>query len=185
MAGQNAMSLADFALLAAQFALLSLLSIGGYATVLPDVHRQLVVERGWLDDAGFAQAVALGQSAPGPNIMIIGVLGWLAAGPLGLLACLGGILLPSTLLVWRVSRWAGQNRRHPLLLAFQTGAAPLVLGLTLASGWLLARPVLSEQRPAAGLLLLAVCAIGSAWRPRLPPLAWLLVGAVLGGLGLV
>lgn len=179
------MSLAEFGLLAAQFALLSLLSIGGYATVLPEVQRQLVVERGWLSDAGFAQTVALGQSAPGPNIMVIGVLGWVAAGPLGLLACLGGILLPSTLLVWRVSRWAGANREHPLLLAFQTGAAPLVLGLTLASGWLLAKPVLDADRSAAGLALLALVALGSAWRPRSPPLVWLVLGFALGGLGLV
>lgn len=179
------MSIHEFLLLALQFALLSLLSIGGYATVLPDVQRQLVVERGWLSEAGFAQAVALGQSAPGPNIMVIGVLGWMAAGPLGLLACLGGILLPSTLLVWRFSRWAGANREHRLLRAFQIGAAPLVLGLTLASGWLLARPVLDNQRWASGLLLLAATAIGSAWRPKLPPLAWLAGGALLGGLGLV
>jgi len=179
------MSLGDFLLLAAQFALLSLLTIGGYATVLPEVHRQLVAERGWLSDAGFAQGVALGQSAPGPNIMVIGVLGYLAAGPLGLLACLGGILLPSTLLVWRVSRWARANRGHRWLIAFQIGAAPLVLGLTLASGWLLARPVLDSQRLAAGLLLLAGVALGSAWRPKWPPLLWLLAGAGFGVLGLV
>lgn len=179
------MSGIEFAQLAAQFALLSLLSIGGYATVLPDVHRQLVLERGWLSEAGFAQAVALGQSAPGPNILVIGVLGWVAAGPLGLLACLGGILLPSTLLVWRFSRWAGENREHPALLAFQTAAAPVVLGLTFASGCLLALPAWDGPQPLAGLLLLAAVAIGSALRPRLPPLAWLLLGAGLGGLGLV
>ena len=179
------MSASEFLQLALQFALLSLLSIGGYATVLPDVQRQLVVERGWLTESSFAQAVALGQSAPGPNIMVIGVLGWMAAGPLGLLACLGGILLPSTLLVWRFSRWAGANREQALLQAFQIGAAPLVLGLTLASGWLLARPVLDNERWTGGLLLLAATAIGSAWRPKLPPLAWLLAGALLGAVGLV
>jgi chromate transporter len=175
----------DFLMLAAQFALLSLLSIGGYATVLPDVHRQLVLQRGWLDDAGFAQAVALGQSAPGPNIMVIGVLGWMAAGPLGLLACLGGILLPSTLLVWRVSRWARGNGQHPLLRAFQIGSAPLVLGLTLASGWLLARPLLVSERVAGGVLLLGLVAMGSALKPRWAPLLWIAFGAGAGVMGWV
>lgn len=179
------MTLLDFAWLAAQFALLSLLTIGGYATVLPEVHRQLVTERGWLSDAAFAQGVALGQSAPGPNIMVIGVLGYLAAGPLGLLACLGGILLPSTLLVWRVSRWARANREHAWLVAFQVGAAPLVLGLTLASGWLLARPVLDSERLVAGVGLLGFVAVGSAWRGKWPPLLWLAIGAACGVLGLV
>lgn len=157
--------------------LLSLLTIGGYATVLPDLHRQLVVERGWLTDAAFAQGVALGQVVPGPNILVMGVLGWLAAGWQGLTACLLGILLPSTLLVWRASRWVRVNQDHPLLRAFQTGSAPLVLGLTLASGWLLARPML--ENPRDGLLLLAVV-LGSAWRPKGPPLLWLGLGAAWG-----
>ncbi len=162
------MSLADFLLLSAQFGLLSLLSIGGYATVLPDAQRYLVGQRGWLDEASFAQAVALGQVAPGPNILIFGVLGWMAAGWPGLIACLGGILLPSTLLVWQAGRWARKNREHAMLIAFQTGSAPLVLGLTLASGG-----------------LLAVVALGSALRPRWPPLLWLALGAAAGGLGLL
>ncbi len=174
------MSWFDFLQLFAQFCLLSLLSIGGYVTVLPDVHRQLVEQRHWLDEAGFAQAVAIGQSAPGPNIMVIGVVGWMAAGPLGLLACVGGILLPSTLLVWQVGRWARSHRDHAALQAFRVGTAPLVLGLSLASAGLLATPFLNT---AVAWLLLLVVAVGVAMRPGLPPILWLALGALLGALG--
>ena len=172
----------EFAELFAQFCLLSLLSIGGYVTVLPDVHRHLVEQRQWLDEAGFAQAVALGQSAPGPNILVIGVLGWAAAGPLGLVACLGGILLPSSLLVLRVGRWARANREHALQRAFQTGSAPLVLGLSLASAALLATPFLHAV--SAWLLLLGV-ALATIQAPRVPPVAWIALGALAGALGLI
>ncbi|MBN8504597.1 MAG: chromate transporter [Burkholderiales bacterium] len=164
-----------------QCCLLSLLTIGGYATVLPDLQRQLVAERGWLSDAGFAQGVALGQVVPGPNILVIGVLGWMAAGAAGLLATLIGILLPSSLLVWRAGSWVRQNRDHRLLLAFQVGSMPLVLGLTLASAWLLAKPMLSQG--AGGFALLALISLGSAWRAKWPPLLWLAVGAAAGVLG--
>ena len=98
------MSGADWLALFLQCCALSLLTIGGYATVLPDLHRQLVVERGWLGDAAFAQGVALGQVVPGPNILVVGVQGYLGAGWMGLTTCLAGILLPSSLLVWRASR---------------------------------------------------------------------------------
>ncbi len=174
----------EFLHLSAQFALLSLLSVGGVSAILADTHRLLVVERHGLSDAGFAQGVALGQAMPGPNILVVAVLGWMAAGPLGLIACLGGILLPSTLLVWRFSAWARQHRDSRLLRAFQLGCAPLVLGLTLAGCVVLARPYLSEGRW-LGFALLAAVALGSAWRPKWPPLAWLAVGAVAGALGWV
>lgn len=176
------MTVIDFLGLFAQFLLLSLLSIGGYATVLPDAHRALVDERGWLDEAGFSQSVALGQVVPGPNFLVFGMLGWSAAGWAGVVACLGGILLPSSLLVARVSPWVRTHREHPWLRAFQVGSAPLVLGLVLASAWLLARPTLDG--PAAALLLLAV-AVGTALRPRWPPLGWLGLGALAGAAGLV
>ena len=178
------MSATEFLHLTAQFALLSLLSVGGVSAILADTQRLLVVERGWLSDAGFAQGVALGQAMPGPNILVVAVLGWMAAGPTGLLACLAGVLLPSTLVVWRFSAWARQNRESRMLRAFQLGCAPLVLGLTLAGSVVLARPYLSNDRW-LGFGLLAMVALGSAWRPKIPPLAWLGLGAGLGAIGWV
>lgn len=177
------MSLTDGLSLFGQFMLLSLLSIGGYATVLPDAHRHLVEQRGLLSDTEFAQAVALGQVNPGPNILIMGMLGWAAAGWSGLLACLLGILLPSTLLVWRVSLWVRRHRDHPALCAFQAGSLPLVLGLTFASALLLAQPFV--RNGVLAWLLLATVAAGMAWKPRLPPLAWLVLGGCAGALGWV
>jgi chromate transporter len=180
----------DLLQLAAQFGLLSLLSVGGYVTVLPDVHRQLVITRGLLDDASFAQAVALGQASPGPNIIVIGVLGYAAAGPWGLVACLGGILLPSTLLVVYAGRWARGHAEHWALRAFKAGTPPLLVGLTAASAWLLALPTVSQSlehwpRNLGAVALLAAVAMGCQRWPMLPPVAWLLAGAVAGVAGWV
>ncbi|MBB5206283.1 chromate transporter [Inhella inkyongensis] len=172
------MTALSFWSLAGDFALLSLLSIGGVNAILADSQRLLVQRHGLLDEAGFAQAVALGQAAPGPNILVVAVLGWMAAGPLGLLACLGGILLPSTLLVWRFARWAEANRQHPGLRAFQVGSAPLVLGLTLAGAALLAQPY-AHSAPAWGCI--ALVALGSL-RWGGPPLLWLALGGLIGAL---
>jgi chromate transporter len=173
----------DFLTLAAQFGLLSLLSIGGVSAILADSQRILVVQHGWLTEAQFAHGVAIGQAAPGPNILVVAVLGWMAAGPLGLLACLGGVLLPSTLLVWRFSAWARRNPKHRGLQAFQAGSAPLVLGLTLSGCVVLAQPYMPHSSAWAWVLLVLV-AVGSA-KTRLAPVLWLALGAVAGAAGWV
>ena len=53
----------------------------------------------WITDAQFTASIALAQAAPGPNVLFVAVLGWNVAGPLGALATMIGILLPSTVLV--------------------------------------------------------------------------------------
>lgn len=172
----------DILQVGAQFMLLSLLSIGGVSAVLADSQRILVHEHHWLTDTAFTESVALAQAAPGPNFLVMAVVGWMGAGPLGLLACLGGILLPSTLVCWRFGRWADANQKHPMLLAFQRGCAPLVLGLTMSGAWVLGRPYGQAGWPAwTWVAVVAVGAVKLNW----PPWVWLGLGAGLGMLGWV
>ena len=65
------------------FLTLSLLSIGGAMSTAPEMHRYLVVERGWLGEADFTTAIALAQAAPGPNVLFVPVLGFQVAGLAG------------------------------------------------------------------------------------------------------
>lgn len=69
-------SAADWWLLMAHFASLSLLAIGGAVSTVPEMHRVLVQQQHWLIDSQFNAAIALGQAAPGPNILFIALLGW-------------------------------------------------------------------------------------------------------------
>ena len=85
--------------------MLSLLAVGGAITTAPDMHRYIVGEHHWITDAQFSASIAIAQAAPGPNVLFVAVLGWNVAGPLGALATMVGILLPSTAL--SLSRRAG------------------------------------------------------------------------------
>ena len=62
------------------FALLSLLAFGGANAVMPEMHRLAVDRHGWMTDADFADLFALAQAAPGPNAMIVTLIGLRAAG---------------------------------------------------------------------------------------------------------
>ena len=54
-----------------QFLVLSLMSVGGAIATIPEMHRYLVLQKGWLTDPVFASSVALAQAAPGPNVLIV------------------------------------------------------------------------------------------------------------------
>ena len=175
------MSPADLLGLFGHFLLLSLLAIGGAITTAPDMHRYLVTEHGWINDGQFTASIALAQAAPGPNLLFVAVLGWNVAGPLGALATMSGILLPSTVLSLSATRWGSARRHTRGVRAFTTGMAPLTLGLLASTSWVLTQPF--RQQPGAwGLLALTVAL---TWRTRISALWMVGLGALAGGLGLV
>ena len=167
----------ELAELLGRFLVLSLLSIGGAITVSPEMHRFVVTERGWLDDAAFTASISLAQAAPGPNILFVTLIGWNAAGPLGALATTVGILLPSSVLAVSASRWIERRRTHPGVRAFRAGMAPITIGLLLAIGWILAGPGAGD--PVLMGLTLATALV--VWKTRLNPL-WLLAAGALAGI---
>jgi chromate transporter len=163
------------------FLALSLMSIGGAITLVPDMHRRLVVDAGLLSDTDFTSAIALAQAAPGPNVLFVALMGWYSGGLGGALVSMVGIMLPSTTLALAVSRWVSTRRHWLSVQAFQAGMVPVTIGLLLATGWHLAPPIQTEPK---ALLLSAVIAL-LVWRTKVSLIWLVLAGAVLGGLGLV
>ena len=117
------------------FLVLSLFSVGGAISAAPDMHRTLVLDHHWMDDTTFTTSIALAQAAPGPNVLFVAVLGWNAAGPMGALASMTGILLPSTVLTLYVTRWGSARRETRGVRAFTSGLTPVTIGLLFATGW--------------------------------------------------
>ena len=67
------------------FSQLSLLAFGGGNTILPEMQRQVVDVHHWMSAHEFTALFALAQAAPGPNMMIVSLVGWHVAGWSGLL----------------------------------------------------------------------------------------------------
>ena len=175
---------AELAGLFAHFLVLSLLAVGGAIATAPDMHRYVVVQQHWLDDAQFSASIAIAQAAPGPNVLFVAVIGWNVAGPAGALATMSGILLPSTLLSLWATRWGAKRRDTRGVRAFTTGMAPLTLGLLLATGWLLADPYVRDPQHRLGALVLIAGTVYAMTRQRLGPMPLVALGAVAGMLGL-
>jgi chromate transporter len=95
-----------------------------------------------------------------------------------------GILLPSTCLTYMAARWGHENRELRAVRAFRQGMAPIVVGLMIATGWIMASV---HPNPATDWKLWLLTALTALiiWRTRIH-LLWLLgAGAVLGWFGLV
>lgn len=175
----------DLGSLFLHFLTLSLLSIGGAISTVPEMHRFLVDRNGWLTDAGFTSSIALAQAAPGPNILFVAVLGFNVAGLSGAAASMAGIMLPSTLLTLTATRWMREHRGHIGIRAFSAGLMPLTLGLILATGWLLALPFLRADAHRWGALALIAATVVLTLRTKLGLVWMVLGGGVLGALGWV
>jgi chromate transporter len=183
--GPAALSWADLGSLFAHFLLLSLLAIGGAIGTAPDMHRYVVGERGWLDDAQFTSSVALAQAAPGPNLLFVAVIGWNVGGVAGVVATLLGILIPSTTLALLASRWAQERRETIGVRAFVAGMAPLTVALLFATGVVLAEPFVRAPAHRIGASALVVASVVAMVRTRISPLWLIAAGAAAGALGWV
>jgi chromate transporter len=170
----------DWLALLGHFLLLSLLSIGGAITVVPDMHRVMVGQMGLLTDAQFNASIAIAQASPGPNVLFVAVMGYQAAGFLGASATLFGIMLPSTTLALVVARWGHARRDWRAVQAFKAGMAPIVIALMFSTGWILAAETSGRSH-----ILLTVAAALLVWRTRVHLLVLILVGAIFGAAGWV
>ena len=163
------------------FGVLSLLAFGGATAVVPEMHRFAVDVHGWMTGAEFADLFALAQAAPGPNMMIVTLVGLRTAGVAGAIGATIAMCLPSGLLTFAVTRTMDRFHASPWRGLLQAALAPVTVGLVLGSGWVLTRA--ADHTPAAYGLTAAtvIWTTATRWSPF-----WMLaLGALLGLAGLV
>jgi chromate transporter len=163
------------------FTLLSLLAFGGATAVVPEMHRFSVDVHGWMTSAEFADLFALAQAAPGPNMMIVTLIGLQAAGVTGAVIATVAMCLPSCVLTFGVTRLMDRFRASPWRLILQAGLAPVTVGLVLGSGWVLTR---AADHTVTAYALTAATVVWMV-ATRLSPFWLLAAGATLGLAGLL
>jgi chromate transporter len=168
--------------IALRFGVLSLLAVGGVSSVLPEVHRVVVGVHGWLTDAEFTRMFALAQANPGPNMLIVALIGWHVAGLPGALTATAAMCLPSCTLAYLVQRAWQRFQGTPARGAVEAGLAPITVGLVLATGWLVA-----GGAPGTGWVAYGITAGAAAIVvfTRVNPVWPLVAAGVLGVLDLV
>ncbi|MDR2837645.1 MAG: chromate transporter [Azonexus sp.] len=163
----------------AEFFVLSFVAFGGATALLPEMYRVTVEQHQWLDAATFTHLYAIAQAAPGPNVLVVSLIGWQVAGLAGALAATLAMCLPMSVLIYLlIDRWesfAGRRWQR----AISIGVAPLAVGLIFSGATLIAQAVGFSPLSLGVLIVTAIAALRTRWHPL-----WFIAGgAVLGACG--
>jgi chromate transporter len=167
--------------LATVYAQLSLLAFGGANAVIPEMQRQVVDVHQWMSAQEFAALFALAQAAPGPNMMVVSLVGWRVAGVWGALVTTAAVAAPSSLLTLLVSGVWFRFKDATWRKAVQAGLQPVTAGLIMASAALLIESTSVDWAAAAVTVVTAALFMFT----KLHPMLILAGAAAAGALGIV
>ena len=167
--------------LAGYFALMSLFAIGGANGAIPEMHRLAVEVKGWMTDRQFADMFALAQVTPGPNVIIVTLIGYHVAGIGGALVTTLAMCGPACVLAGLVSSVWDRFKDAKWRVAVQAGLLPISIGLIAASSVIVVRAA-STTWTQIGLTVVAAAV---SYRMSVNPLWIFAAAAALGFVGVL
>jgi chromate transporter len=170
-----------FILLAGYFALMSLFAIGGGVAAVPEMHRLVVESKQWMTERQFADMFAISQVTPGPNVMIVTLIGYHVAGLPGAAVTTIAMCGPTCVFAFFIGRVWERFKDRPWRAAIQAGLTPVSIGLIGASAMVVT--MAAAQTWAAIAVTAAVAAV--TYRMRLNPLWFFLAAGALGLVGVI
>lgn len=160
----------------AYFAMLSLFAIGGANAAIPEMHRVAVDAMHWMDDRQFTEMFAIAQVSPGPNVILVTLIGYHVAGLAGASVTTVAMCGPTCIVAYWVGRTWDRFKDAHWRIAIQAGLVPLSLGLIAASAFVLARA--ADHNVYGALITVATAAVG--YFTKINPL-WIFVLAGIAG----
>jgi|AraplaMF_Cvi_mMF_1032049.scaffolds.fasta_scaffold00071_40 chromate transporter len=157
------------------FAPLSLLAIGGGASILGELQHSVVDQSHWLTKQGFLDIFAISRVAPGPGTLIVTLIGWKVGGLAGAIAATIAIFAPSSALILLVAHAWHSSPNAIWQRALIYGLSPLAAALVLSSAFFLLRDAKGGWIAWLVALIVAI----AAQRLRLGPLALMGAGSLV------
>ena len=162
--------------IAGYFALLSLVSVGGIPSVMPEMQRIVVDVQGWMSAAEYTQLFAIAQAAPGPNVLVTALIGWKVAGFTGGFVALGAFCGPAAALAYWLGGYWDRMRDAAWRKILQRALVPISVGFVVSGGYVLATPHGVDWQS----VLVAGASAAAFYASRVNPLWILSAGGVLG-----
>ena len=162
--------------LAWRFAVLSLFAIGaGVSVIIPQMHQEFVSQLQLLDNRSFAELLAISQATPGPNFLLVPLVGWRIAGWPGAIASLSAFLTLPFIITFVIGRVLHRHENETIRTV-RRSFRPVTGGLWIAAGIVVT--LATDRSP----LLVAVTAIVfiAATAVDISPLWWCVAAAIAG-----
>jgi chromate transporter len=158
------------------FALISLFAIGGGVSMLiPQIHQEFVVQYHWIDERSFAELLAVSQAAPGPNFLLIPLIGFRVASWAGAGVSIIAFLVFPVTITFFVGRLLHQHENE-WIARFRRAFRPITGGLWIASGLVVAAATAHGIIPVA--ITIAVAAVSLVF--DISPLWWCIAAGIAG-----
>ena len=141
------------------FLKIGLTGFGGGFAVLSHIRNIVVLQRGWLREHDFVEAVALGQSLPGTSAgNAVTYIGFRLRGWRGAAASLFGFVLPSMIIMIVLAIFYNSFRALPKTEQLFHGFNAAVVALIAVTAWRMGKHTVSTawQRILLGLAFIAV-----------------------------
>jgi chromate transporter len=130
----------------------------------------------WMSDRQFADMFAIAQLSPGPNVIIVTLIGYHVAGLAGAAVATVAMCGPTCVVAFFIARVWDRFKDARWRMAIQAGLVPVSLGLIAASAFVLARAADHNLYAAVLNAITAIVALAT----RINPLWVFLSGGVLG-----
>jgi chromate transporter len=117
----------------------SLFVFGSGLAIVPFLHGGIVLERHWLTEQQFIDAVAVAMITPGPVVITVGFIGYIVHGWTGAVAAALGVFLPVYLVVVIAGPFYKKFAGNPQLRAFVQGVTAAATGAITGAIIVLAR----------------------------------------------
>jgi chromate transporter len=147
---------------------------GSGLAIVPFLHGGVVNDFGWLDERQFLDAVAVAMITPGPVVITVAFIGYLAAGPLGACVAAAATFLPCYLLVVGPAPYFRRYAKDARIKGFVDGVTAAASGAIAGAAFVLGRRAIVDLPTA----LIAVTALAAmTWLKKAPePLLIVLAG---------
>jgi chromate transporter len=154
----------------------SLFVFGSGLAIVPFLHGGIVLERHWLSEQQFIDAVAVAMITPGPVVITVGFIGYIVHGWSGAVAAALGVFLPVYLVVVIAGPFYKKFAGNPQLRAFVQGVTAAATGAIAGATIVLARRSVTD----IPTILIAVTSLLLLFKWKIPEPLLISAAAIAG-----
>lgn len=154
----------------------SLFVFGSGLAIVPFLHGGIVLERHWLTEQQFIDAVAVAMITPGPVVITVGFIGYIVHGWSGAVAAALGVFLPVYLVVVIAGPFYKKFADNPQLRAFVQGVTAAATGAIAGATIVLARRSVTD----VPTILIAIISLLLLFKWKIPEPLLISAAAVAG-----
>jgi len=151
---------------------------GSGLAIVPFLYGGVVREFQWLTERQFVDAVAVAMITPGPVVITVGFIGYLAAGVSGAFVAAFATFLPCYLFTILPAPYFRKYGKRPALVAFVDGVTAAAIGAIAGAVIVLGQRSIVDVVTAA----IALVSVGLVWKAKKLPEPVIVAAAAIVGL---